>query len=735
MRRAPLANGRTGSPTSTATAAWPRATTVALVTVGGLLAAFLFTVVTLMPDLPWHSARDAELRATVQTYRETGVLLIKPTGSGSTYTMIEAPGPLSPAAWDDDPASYVVASLMTHLTGTDDPYPGLKLFQASMVALPMLWLPLAVARVFRRARAGYALLALPLVLWLVNGGTLLPGTEYGLSDAASSLRVYALYGLSASVAFGSLTLLLLLSTTRLRWPLLLGATALMGLLAGTGNLFRAHSGLGIAVATGVLWWLATSGLWRRVGLAIVGALVATTIAYGLQSASMTQLNVHRSEATGMRVADLPIAHGTWHPLYLGLAFPQPLTGEPSPFGIEWSDKFGWDKVHEVDPTVAIATDEYDIILKDIYLDTVLAAPGTALRLYLAKALFVVKHFGAMFITIILGFVLALSRRGLQRRALWAGLAVCLPLLVWGFVPPVMVMPLLYYFSEIAAALGLLLALAVGALAWSLTSMPAHVRASERRRIAGRVVPPDPTSDSISVVVPCRNGEATIASTLTTLAERLRPSDEVIVVENGSTDNTRALLHDLQAGWTAPCQLVVTHSRPGLGNAYREGVLRSTGGRVLLTADDLPFGMSDFDQFLRVPDDVPVAIGSKAHPESRAERGGFRALQSTAFRLLRAALLQSRVADSQGTFWLDGRWARSYAVLSHEEGLMWTTELVLAAEQQGLPVHEVPVVLQDSHAAVSTRFKLADAWRSFVGFTRLAVYKDDYKDEEWPTARV
>ena len=152
--------------------------------------------------------------------------------------------------------------------------------------------------------------------------------------------------------------------------------------------------------------------------------------------------------------------------------------------------------------------------------------------------------------------------------------------------------------------------------------------------------------------------------------------------------------------------------------------------MLLTADDLPFGMSDYEQFVRLPDDVMVAIGSKAHPDSQVRRSWRRSVQSKIFRFLREALLQSQVGDSQGTIWADGDWARSLAVVSRESGLMWTTELVLAAEQQHLRVVEVPVVLAESHESGSSRFRFGDAWRSVVGFTRLAVYKDDYSDENW-----
>jgi hypothetical protein len=711
---------------------WPRSTSLFLFLVGLALSITSFSVVLNMPELGWHPARDAELRATYETYRETGTLLIKPTGSGSNYTQAPTSGPLSSAAWDDDPGSYLVASLFSHITQSDSPYPGLGLAQALLIAVPLLWLPTAVARIFKRARAGYALILLPPVMWLVNNGTILVGTEYGLSDEVSTLRVYALYGIAASLAFLSLSLVLLFSTFRLRWRALIAASLLITLLAGFGNLSRSLSGVGVAAAVGVLWWLNSTGRWRWAKAAIA-AIVAIALAFAIQGGVMNVINTGRAEATGQTMEELPDAHGTWHPLYLGLSYPEPITGEPSKFGIPWSDEFGWDKAREVDPDVIIAGEKYDLILKDLYLEEVFADPMGVLKLYLLKTLFVIKQFGAMIVFILVGFVLALMRRAPQRRPLGAALAISIPTLLLGFVPPVLVMPLLYYYSELSAALGLLMAVSLGALVWSFTSMPAHVRASERSRLSGRVPigshsPDEPTH--VSVVVPTRNGEQVIETTVRTLAEVLTPGDEVIVVENGSTDGTSAVLGRLSADWSYPCKLVVRHSKPGLGEALRTGVLASHGQRLLLTADDLPFGLSDLQQFRQLPGDVVVAVGSKAHPDSEVTRSTRRTIQSRIFRFLRESLLQSRVGDSQGTFWVDGEWGREFAMLSRETGLMWTTELVLAAEQQGISVREVPVSLHDLHESGSSRFRFSDAWQSVVGFTRLAVYKDDYCNEDW-----
>ena len=262
---------------------WPRSTSLLLLLVGAMLSAISFAAVVNMGELAWHPARDAELRATYEAYQDTGTLLIKPTGSGSYGVQAPAPGPLTSATWDDDPGSYLIASLMSHVTNSNSPYPGLALAQAFLVAIPLLWLPMAVARTLKSAPAGYALIVLPAVVWLVNYGTILLGTEYGLADSVSTLRVYALYGIAASLAFLSISLILLLSTYRLRTSVLITATLLIGVIAGFGNLSRSLSGMGVAATVGILWWLHVRGRWRwaAAGLAsIIAIVLAVTIQNG-----------------------------------------------------------------------------------------------------------------------------------------------------------------------------------------------------------------------------------------------------------------------------------------------------------------------------------------------------------------------------------------------------------------------------------------------------------------------
>ncbi|HYH73702.1 MAG TPA: glycosyltransferase [Nocardioides sp.] len=711
---------------------WPRATHLLLQGTGVLLAALTFFTVLGMPELPYHPARDLELRATYDTYRETGVPLVKVNGTGSWYGAVEGAG-LTKAAGDDDPGSYLIASWMSHLTGSDSPYTGLGWVMALLCALPMLILPVTMARVFQRARAGLAMLALPAVTWLVNGGTVLVGTEYGLSDQVSPVRVYALYGLPAALLFASLVLLAYSLMRRPSLPYVVLLTVVFVVLATSGNLLRSMSGVGTALAVGVLWWVTVKGRARWV-VAPAVSVVCALASLWLPGVVMDRIDAQRAEVISPETARLPSAHTLWHPLYLGLSYPQPLTGEASPFGVTWSDEAGWAAARAVDPDVVVASAEYDAIMKDLYLDRVAPAKWQAARLYLGKALYTVKHFGATILLILMAALLVWRRRGPHRAALAQLTVASLPGLCLGLLPVVLVMPMLYYYTELVAVLGFLTAVAVAGLAWVLSTLPSLVRVEERALLQLRSAPvPLPVPAGVSVVVPTRNGAPVVGGTLEKLAQALGEADELIVVENGSSDDTTEVLERVHADWQQRVPLTVLHSEPGLGNALRTGVLASRGDRVLLTADDLPFGFSDLDAFRRLDqDEVVVAVGSKAHPGSVTPRSWRRQAQSRVFRWLRTALLHSAVGDSQGTIWVDGPWARAFAAVSRETGLMWTVELVLAAEQQGLDVWEVPVVLEESHDSRASRFRLGDATTAVREISRLAVRKDDYLGQRWAT---
>ncbi|MGQ7310495.1 glycosyltransferase [Microbacterium arabinogalactanolyticum] len=659
----------------------PRSTRLFLLLVGIVVALASFIVVLVVPDLrPPHTPNAPEAAGASSGSPGIDLLLAAFGGAEST------------ASWQ-----------------------AVKVVLALTIALPSIWMPLAIARIFRRARAGYVYLFLPVLLWLLNDGTILIGTEFGLYDDTVGARVPVSLGLVAATTFLGLSVALLLSTHRLTWSRLSWATVLLLALASVAAMFGWLGGIAVGATVAVLWWQNLSARPKHLLPALLVALAVCAAAFGVNA-----LGTQAVRSAGIAPATAS-ADQIWHDLYVGLAYPQLATDGRSVAGVSPAD-------------IADATDGAD--WHERYTAAADANPNGVVAVYFQKALDVLKHYGAMIIVVLVGFVLALTRRAGQRRSLFAAILIAVPALLLGTAYAVATMPTPFHLSVLSAGLGYLVAVALGALAWSITSMPAHVRATERNRMSGRQTQlsespelPAP-SYALSVIIPTRNGADVLPETLDLLGQELGPDDEIIVVENGSTDDTTEVVSEVARAWVHDSTIVLTHSAPGLGEALRIGVLTSRGRRLLLSADDLPFGFTDLVEFKELPESTVVAVGSKAHPDSVVARSRLRTIQSRIFRFLRSSLLQSRVGDSQGTLWVDGAWGREFALASREDGLMWTTELVLAAEQQHHRVAEVPVTLAPRHETGASRFKLGDAWKSFVGFTRLAVYKDDYAGEDW-----
>jgi len=97
------------------------------------------------------------------------------------------------------------------------------------------------------------------------------------------------------------------------------------------------------------------------------------------------------------------------------------------------------------------------------------------------------------------------------------------------------------------------------------------------------------SDSVSVVIPCFNCQATIAQTLASVAAQTLPPKEVILVDDGSSDRTWGLLHELRES-RYPHLMLLSHpgrENHGASMARALGVAHASGEYIaFLDADDL-----------------------------------------------------------------------------------------------------------------------------------------------------
>lgn len=211
-------------------------------------------------------------------------------------------------------------------------------------------------------------------------------------------------------------------------------------------------------------------------------------------------------------------------------------------------------------------------------------------------------------------------------------------------------------------------------------------------------------NSWSFILPAHNSASNIKTSLEEINAYLEMNKfpgEVIVVENGSTDSTWNVLESLEKK-SFSFSLVTTRSQKGLGNAIREGLRHVTQHHVVITADDLPFGFSDIEEFTSSKSDFEVAIGSKAHPDSSINRTISRTAMSLVFRFLRRWIIGVNLGDTQGTILGKSEIVCSLGLKTSQTGYLMSTELLAYAVAEKRKIVELPVVLRPSQRSSNVR---------------------------------
>ncbi len=178
--------------------------------------------------------------------------------------------------------------------------------------------------------------------------------------------------------------------------------------------------------------------------------------------------------------------------------------------------------------------------------------------------------------------------------------------------------------------------------------------------------------------------------------------EVLVVDDGSTDRTAAIL---KAATGEDERLIPVHDydrNRGKGAAFAAGVSRAHGDYVLLADVDLSTPLTELPKLsAATAAGADIAIGSRNVKGAIVERGPLhRKVLGNSFNMIVRGLTGLRLHDTQNGFKLfPTDVAKRLLAEQAYPGFSFDVELLMRADRAGLKIAEVPIIYQ--HDASST----------------------------------
>lgn len=229
--------------------------------------------------------------------------------------------------------------------------------------------------------------------------------------------------------------------------------------------------------------------------------------------------------------------------------------------------------------------------------------------------------------------------------------------------------------------------------------------------------------TLSLVVPAYNEADRLGPYLTEIRAYLdvecRGSYEVLVVDDGSSDDTAGLVSRVGSRWQQLRLMRHTVNR-GKGAAVRTGVLATTGRRVLFAdADGATPIVEESRLAAAIHAGAMVACGSRVVPGEGVtrDRNFRRAIMGGFFSWLARRLIGVTVRDTQCGFKMFvGDVGRALFAAGQELGYLFDLEVLALAARSGYPVVEVPVSWSERAGSKVRLFR--DSYRMFRGLWRL-----------------
>jgi glycosyltransferase involved in cell wall biosynthesis len=214
--------------------------------------------------------------------------------------------------------------------------------------------------------------------------------------------------------------------------------------------------------------------------------------------------------------------------------------------------------------------------------------------------------------------------------------------------------------------------------------------------------------TVTVVIPCYNEVDTIAEVLQRV-ENVGIADEIIIVDDGSTDGTRAVLATIEAEEHQNLRIVYHEHNQGKGAALRTGFSAAKSDVIIIQDADFEYDPREYPILLKPLEEgiATVVYGSRFLGGPRKAMNFWNMVANRSLTLVTNILYNAILSDMETCYKVFRREVAANMKI-RARGFEFEPEFTAKVLKQGIRIYEVPISYNGREWHEGKKIKWTDA---------------------------